>query len=218
MTLAVSRYFADVLAERLRRELDRRPGPIFVALDGRSGTGKSTIAAMVVDRLDAGREGGSVGTVIEGDQFYGGGSPAVWDGRSAAENADCVIDWRRQLAVLRSLRTRGFGAWRAFDWESDDWDADLAPLRDEPTRCIVTPVVILEGVYSARPELAELIDMRVLVRIPTAMRLAQLEAREGAVQLADWDARWREAENHYFESMAPAEGFDLILEGAPNET
>lgn len=73
-------------------------------------------------------------TVIEGDQFYSGGSATSWDGRPAIELADRVIDWRRQL----------------------------------------------------------------------------LE-REGEAYRADWEARWSAAEAHYFDTVMPAERFDLVL-------
>ncbi len=57
-------------------------------------------------------------TVIEGDQFYTGGTARSWDRRSPAENADQVFDWRRQRRVLDDLRNQGIATWYPFDWES----------------------------------------------------------------------------------------------------
>src|SRR6202034_611500 len=70
--------------------------PVFVALDGRSGTGKSTVANLVGARAAA--------LVIDGDDFYRGGDDAFWDAMGPAEKVDLVIDWRRQRAVLTKLR------------------------------------------------------------------------------------------------------------------
>ena len=66
---------------------------VFVGIDGRSGSGKSTLAARTADR-----RGDTV--VIEGDQFYAGGSAGTWDQRSIEDRASLVIDWRRQRTVL----------------------------------------------------------------------------------------------------------------------
>ena len=150
-------------------------------------------------------------TVIEGDQFYAGGSAATWDSRSPVERADRVIDWRRQHQLLSSLRSDGEALWHAFDWEADDWDSDDPPLRSAPIRSVVAPVVVLEGAYSARPELHDVLDLLVLLEVPTEVRRRQLLGREGADYRADWEARWSDAEDHYFHSVMPPTRFDLHL-------
>lgn len=183
-----------------------------VALDGRSGAGKSTVAAAVVAAFGLDRAGAAIVSVIEGDEFYAGGSHSRWDRRSAAEKADRVIDWRRQHAVLAALKDLGSASWHGFDWASDDWDAENVPFVAEPTHLAATPIVILEGAYSARPELDELIDLRVLLDLPAEIRRQQLLEREGEAYRADWEARWSEAEVHYFTSVMPPERFDLILQ------
>jgi len=66
--------------------------------------------------------------------------------------------------------------------------------------------VLLEGVYSARPELADLVDLRVLVCVPEELRIRQLVAREGG--LSAWELQWHEAEDHYFASVVPPSWFD----------
>ena len=138
----------DVLIQRLRAELQGRAEPLFVGVDGRSGAGKSTLAAAIADEL-----GHATVTVIEGDEFYAGGSSESWDRRSAEEKADHVIDWRRQANVLSNLRAGGRAEWFPFDWEASDWDGEPAPLSRQAVRAECQPVVILEGAYSCRPEL-----------------------------------------------------------------
>ena len=183
----------------------RRP---VVGLDGRSGAGKSTMAAAVAEGL---RSGGRSVVVVAGDDFYAGGSAATWDGRSAEEKAASVIDWRRQRAVLGNLRDRGAAEWRPFDWDSDDWDAEPPPLAAEPVRAVGAHVIVLEGAYSCRPELADLLDLRVLLDVPDERRRRQLLGREGDEYRADWEARWSAAEDHYFGAVVPASSFDLVV-------
>ncbi len=207
-----SELLAQQLIRHLRGVLRQRSTPVFVALDGHSGCGKSTIAGLVADELNADSNGDVVATVIEGDQFFTGGSLTSWDELSIADRVDRVIDWRRERALLQSLKETGSGEWYPFDWESGDWDSDKVSLKAVPERCIATPVVILEGVYSARPELADLFDVRVLVRVPAHVSDERLRRREGDAYLDEWERRWSEAERHYFSSVVPAEKFDIVLD------
>lgn len=203
------------LARRLIERIDivrgDRATPCFVALDGRSGSGKSTLAASVARILDASTTGERMVTVIGCDDFYAGGSAQRWDERTPIERASQVIDWRRQRGLLETLRATGRAEWRPFDWDADDWDTDIVPLRREPRQCTVTPVVVLEGAYSARPELHDLLDLRVLLDTPTDLRLRRLLAREGESYQADWSARWSGAEDHYFGTVMRRGDFDLVL-------
>ncbi|MEM7288189.1 MAG: methyltransferase domain-containing protein, partial [Actinomycetota bacterium] len=186
------------VVQRIRALADARR-PVVVAIDGRSGGGKSTLAAEVARSLPS-------CSVIEGDEFYAGGSDEHWDSLSDAERAAFCIDWRRQRPVLASLRRGEPGTWYGFDW--DRFDGTLAT---EPTTCAPAGVVILEGAYSARPELADLLDLRVLVDVPHAVRRDRCIARDGDDWHEDWFQRWRAAEDHYFGEIVPADGFDLVL-------
>lgn len=184
---------------------------MFVGIDGRSGAGKSTLAAAVCTSLTDARRVDDVVTVVEGDQFYAGGSAESWDRRTSAMKASRVIDWRRQHAVLAQLRHRGVATWYPFDWEADDWDSDIVPLAREPVVASAGSLVILEGAYSCRPELHDVLDLRVLLDTPCDVRRQRLLDREGEAYRSEWEARWSVAEEHYFGTVMPPSRFDLIL-------
>lgn len=205
---------AAPLVDRLLAAMAHRDGPLVVGLDGRSGSGKSTLAEVLVARLGRDQTGRPTVTVIEGDLFYAGGSGATWDLRTAAQKADRVIDWRRQRTVLEDLLRAGWAEWHPFDWDADDWDADDVSLSREPVRAVAAPVVVLEGAYSCRPELHDLLDLRVLLEIPHEVRRRRLRDREGDEYHDEWDARWSAAEEHYFGSVMPPHRFDLVLRPA----
>jgi hypothetical protein len=149
--------------------------------------------------------------VIEGDTFYAGGSAEAWDRLAPAEKADRVIDWRRQRAVLEQLHRSGVAQWQSFDWDADDWDSETIPLVPIPTVARAAPVVILEGAYSCRPELHDLLDLRVLLDMPHDLRRQRVIDREGEDYQADWEARWSTAEDYYLGMVMPPERFDLVL-------
>jgi len=95
-----------VAVARARAE---KVGPMIVALDGRSGVGKSTIARHLADSLN--------GRVVISDDFWTGGSREVWAARPPAERADGAIDWRRLRAeAIEPLRAGKRARRRVFNW------------------------------------------------------------------------------------------------------
>jgi uridine kinase len=195
------------VVEAVRRLLDELGPPIVIALDGRSGAGKSTMAATLVDHLPA--------TVIPTDDFFAADiTNAGWDERTAAERARDAIDWRRMReSALEPLLAMRPARWHPFDFSAGmraDGTYGMAPkaVRREPA-----PVVILDGPYSARPELADVIDLCVLVNVSASTRLARLAAREHPAFLAAWHDRWDAAEAYYFATVRPPATFDLVVAG-----
>jgi uridine kinase len=189
----------DVLVEHIEARRVGRRTPLVVALDGRSGAGKSTLARAAAAVVGA--------SVIEGDDFYAGGSGASWDAMTASEKVAHVIDWRHQRPMLEALRRGDSVTYHPYDWYDDDndgWAPHVVTVES-------APVVILDGAYSARPELADLLDLRVLLHIDDGVRRAQLLAREGDHYRREWEARWSEAELHYFGTVMPPAAFDLVL-------
>ena len=187
-----------------------RDRPLGMGRAGRSGGGKTTLAATFARELAASERPVEV-SVVGGDDFYAGGSAPSWDARSTVQLAERVMDWRGQRDVLVALRDRGVAQWRPFDWCSDDWDTDVVPHLDSATTCCAGDVVVLEGAYSCRPELHDLLDLKVLLDPPTAVRRSRLRRREGDWFRADWDARWATAEEHYFGTVMTPDQFDLVL-------
>jgi uridine kinase len=189
----------DLLGDRVALLGSVSSSPVLVALDGRSGAGKSTLAREVGAHIGA--------LVIDGDDFYRGGDGATWDAMGPAEKVDLVIDWRRQRALLERLRRGEQAAWQPYDWDADD--GRLAGV----TTAGPSAVVILDGAYSARPELADLFELRVLLDLARDARRERLLRREGARYRAEWEARWGEAEDLYFERLMPPDAFDLVIDG-----
>lgn len=123
-----------------------------------------------------------------------------------------AIDWRRlRNKVIQPLLSGEIARWNAFDF--------LAGLRSDGTygieagfkECNPSDIIVLEGTYSARPELTDLINLAVLVDVPIAVRHERLNKREEKDFLEAWHARWDQAEEHYFRVIKPPSSFDLIV-------
>ena len=187
----------DAAAER-RAALDR---PIVIAIDGPSCVGKSILANAVA--LRAG------GSVLEGDDFYRTAvqrlSVAQREVISDAGVVDAVIDWERlRDEALLPLRARHPATFHPYDWNADD--GRLAPPKTIPA----ADVIIVDGVYAARPELAELVDMTVYLGVDPQTRASRYAARNND---PDWARFWERGEAHYFVHLRPPASFDLQLDG-----
>ncbi len=195
----------DEIVVRARRLSAGRARALLIAIDGRSGTGKSMLATLVAAALDA--------ALIRSDDFYAAHIPdAAWDRFSVAEKVARAIDWRRLRAEALEPLLRGEPAvWRPFDFARPRPDGTY-PLKQEPDRCAPAEVIVLEGAYACRPELADLIDLAVLVATPDEERRARLAAREAPDFLRAWHARWDEAEALYFTEVRPPSAFDVVVD------
>jgi uridine kinase len=183
-----------------------RARALVVAIDGRSGSGKSTLSEAVAQAIDA--------AVVPCDDFYAASvSNAEWDRRTPEQRAADGIDWRRlKHEAIEPLRTGRPARWYAFDFLAGPASDGTYPLRLTPTERAPKPVVLLDGAYSARPELGDVLDLAVLVEASAHTRQARLEAREARDFLQQWHARWDPAEEFYFTHVRPASSFDLVIE------
>ena len=186
----------------IRERQKAKKGPLLIAVDGRSGAGKSTLAQAL-----AGKTGCAI---VAGDDFYAGGTDEKWQNLSPQSRADQVVDWTRlRKEVLEPLLAGKCASWHplAFDpgigWTG--WKDELVTVR--PAK-----VIILDGAYSARPELADIIDVSVLVETADGPRRKRLVAREGKPFMQRWHQLWDPAEDHYFSKIRPKDSFDIVLQ------
>jgi len=206
----------ETLLGKIREKLKTNVRPFVVALDGQSGAGKSTLAARVAKECG--------GVVVQGDDFYVGskdGSEQGWDTSSAKDKADLAIDWKRlRREALEPLLSGRIASYRPFDWlgwaRAQQFDASKVEigLGDTVITHNPAPLIVLDGVYSTRPELADLIDLKILVETPDELRRQRLIAREGQDFMKDWHQRWDMAEDYYFIHIRPRSSFDFIMPNA----
>lgn len=183
-----------LIQSALRQHATVYATPFIIAVDGHSGVGKSTFARRVACDLD--------GRVIEGDDFYAGGLDIGLD--TPESRAARCIDWRTQRNMLEALKHGREARWHSFDWNR--FDGSLSKTETVIAPC---PFIILEGVYSARSELADLIDFAVLLRLDNKRRTVRLTKRDG--RAGPWDIQWREAEEWYFNEGLAGRRFDVIV-------
>ncbi|WP_460288787.1 hypothetical protein [Clostridium sp. CTA-7] len=74
-------------------------------------------------------------------------------------------------------------------------------------------MVIIEGVYSTRKELADFYDFKIFVDCPRELRLRRGIARDGESVKDIWEKVWMVEEDKYMIEHRPSEGADLVVNG-----
>jgi uridine kinase len=105
----------------------------------------------------------------------------------------------------------------AASWKSFDFNAGMRPdgtygVSSAIINYLPNDFIILEGAYSCRPELSDLIDLKILIDAPEKVRHGRLQKREKKEFLIQWHKRWDEAEQYYFRDVCPHSSFDMVIE------
>lgn len=185
--------------------IERQPGPererpVVIAIDGPSCAGKSILATALGLR--------SGGSVLECDDFYRHTLQrlTVTQRATMPEGAvvDAVMDWQRLRAeALLPLWAGQLATFQPYDWNADD--GRLAPPKIIPA----ADVIIVDGVYAARPELADLVDVAVYLGVDPEVRAVRYAERADD---PDWRRFWERGEAHYFSAVRPPASFDIRLD------
>ena len=176
-----------------------------VSIDGRSGSGKSTLASLVAEKTD--------GVVLPVDDFYSVHiSDAEWDLITVEERWLKVFNWAKLCseAIVPLLGGRP-ARWRPIDFEAGPDSQGKYKMKTESTMAEPAPVILLDGIYSSGPRMADLVGLSILVETPNEQRRTRLAKREEPGFLAQWHARWDAVEDFYFSSVSPRELFDIIV-------
>lgn len=168
--------------------------PVVLALDGRCGSGKTTMAAALAEQFPD-------SIVLHTDDFYLPPADRVpgWEHIPCA-NMDLT---RLRDEVLRPAKAGKPVPYRAYCCREGTYrPAQLLPAQ---------PLVILEGSYSHHPLLTDCETLRVFVTCSQAEQTRRLRAREGA-RYANFAARWIPLEEGYFAQYGIEERADFVVD------
>lgn len=187
------RFCLPLLAEEVQA-LSAKQGRVFVAMDGRCASGKTTLAAAL-----AARYGWSV---VHLDHFF-----LRPEQRSLARYAQPGgnVDHERFLEeVLFPLLRGERPVYRPFDCRSQT-------LRD-PLPFDPGPVVMVEGSYACHPALWEYYDLRVFLTVDPAVQMERITARDGEAYARVYRKKWIPLEERYFSAYDIESRCDYQLE------
>ena len=173
---------------------------LLVAIDGLGGAGKTTLAERLVEELED-------ASAVHMDDFYAPMSPKVREALSPRGGYERYFDWQRlEREVLLPLSRGTSGRYSQYDWEREAHEG----FRDGHVEVEPNGTVIVEGVYSSRPELRRYFDVLVFVATPREERLRRMQARHRDGPLR---TRWMAAEDWYVQIHPPETRADVVVSG-----
>lgn len=202
-------------AESILRELEARfPArfshaengkPLMIAIDGRCGSGKTTLASLLREKLEA--AAGEGVNLFHMDDFYLRREQRTEERlREPGGN----VDRERFLEeVLMPLAEN-----RAFSYRPI-----THPLFEfkEPVFVEPAPFAIIEGSYSCHPELRKYYDLRVFLTIGAEEQKQRILRRNGEEKLRMFEELWIPLEELYFSCCGTESSCDLVFDMSDNE-
>ena len=176
----------------LKEKTDVLKKPCIVAIDGRCGSGKTTLGTLLACDLHA--------DLLHMDDFFlqeYQRTPA----RYAAPGEN--VDHERVEEVLKQWRIHMPFSYQKFDC------AKMA--LGETVSLVPGNILVVEGSYCMHPQLRKYYDFCVFVTIDPSAQKKRLLQREGKEKLAVFEARWIPLEEKYFAAFEPEKQADLVL-------
>lgn len=173
------------LAARVGRAEPRCGAVRLICVDGPAGSGKTTLAASLAERLDG-------CAVVHLDDLYEGWRQPLGAALSARIEAWLLCPWRSGLPG-RHLR---------FDWGREQFVAWV----EVP----YAPVVVLEGCGSAARDVRSSASLVVWVEAPGDVARGRGLDRDGAHLAGHWD-RWAAAEAAHFAADGTRAAADMVV-------
>ena len=178
--------------------LPSKQSTCLVAVDGCGGSGKSTFAKELA-KLSADI------AIIHMDDFY---KPSTQrdKGTVIQKHVGADVDWQRlKKEVLVPLTNNENSKYQMYDWSSD--------MLGKWNTVYFGGIVVVEGVYSLREELADLYDYKIFVDCSRKIRLERGIKRDGEGSRDIWEKNWMVQEDRYMKKHKPYEKSDLIIDG-----
>jgi uridine kinase len=177
-------------------EARKRDGErLFVAIDGGAGAGKSMLASGIREHLK------SV-SILRTDDFFRPLNEHPIAGLSAEKLYELYFPWERMCdEALIPLHRGETAKYQRYDWSTNrllDW-VSVNP----------NEIVLVEGVYSSRPEVRPMLDTIIFVEAPRAERMRRVLARDP--NSSAWLTPWMSAEDWYIDQIRPQDTADLLL-------
>lgn len=168
-------------------------GNILLAIEGGSASGKTTLAARLLEKYDA--------TVVHIDDFF------LRPHQRTPERLSEVggnFDRERFLdEVLIPLRQNKIVLYQKFDCKTQTLKA--------PICLLPKPLTVIEGVYSMHPELSSFYDLSVFLDIDPETQRERIRKRNEPPLAERFFKEWIPLENRYFETTATPNRCDWVI-------
>lgn len=176
------------------KKLSKKQETLLIGIDGFGGSGKSTLSKYLQEKL-----GKTI--IVEMDDFY---LPTL-------KRADYI---RVDEQVLEPLHENRDASYQRYDWKIDSL-AEWHPIKKGG-------IVIIEGVYSIHPDIADKYDYKIWVACDQEIGFQRGVTRDKVRDKVDntdkWLNIWMPQEKEYVDTYNPKQDADFILESIPESS
>lgn len=197
-----ARYFS--LFATIDKLLKAKPR-VVIAIDGKCGAGKSTLASLLTEVYSA--------NLIHMDDFY---LPANLRTPERLKELGGNIHYERftsqVIPALTELKNSSNDTIHIFkDYMYQIFDCHIMNYKNTLATITDCPLTIVEGSYSLRPEFRNSYDLKIFLDISPELQKKRLLARNGAEAYKNFESKWIPMELKYFDGYQISSYCDLIL-------
>lgn len=174
--------------------IEKEDLPLLIALDGRCGSGKTTLAALLAKQLS--------GALIHMDDFFLRPEQRTKERlQQPGENADHE---RVLKEVLLPFQKGEPISYRSFNCQIQQLTAPVEVPRSH--------ITILEGSYSCHPALRPYYDLKIFLSVDPEEQMHRIRLRNGNERAEQFQNRWIPMEEQYFQSFGIEAACDLSFD------
>ncbi|MDP3386504.1 MAG: (d)CMP kinase [Eubacteriales bacterium] len=181
------------ILKRIDELLSQKPFS-FVAIDGRCGSGKTTLAKQLAERYDA--------NLFHMDDFY---LPFEMQTTQRLELGGGHMDHERFfLEVIDPLLAQKPFSFRAFDCHRQEYKA--------PIHITLKKINIVEGSYAMHPNLINVYDLKIFMTVNTHKQFQRIKERSGDIKAERFKNLWIPMEERYFKEFNIEKQSDFVID------
>lgn len=167
--------------------------PCIVAIDGRCGAGKTTLALNLKKHFGC--------SVVHMDDFF---LRPFQRTEERLNEAGGNIDYERFMEeVVIPLKMKQSFCYKPFNCCTLDYDKEKT--------VDISDIVIIEGAYSCHPKFADIYDLKIFLDVSREEQLRRIEKRNGKAQAEQFVNKWIPLEETYFNTFKIKEKCDICF-------
>ena len=172
----------------------RKNFPVLLAIDGRCGSGKTTLAGMIAQRYRA--------EIVHMDDFFLQKEQRTPE-RLAEPGGNVDRERFRREVILPLLEGREQFEYQRYDCSRQE--------PGETVHIIKSPLIVIEGAYSCHPYFGDIYDIRIFMDVSPAEQQERILIRNGPQMLPRFMNEWIPLEELYFKTYRIKEKCSICL-------